>query len=389
MRYLKNEKLLIVIIIYLFITTNLIIQNSTLYSNLINPLFWACILIYLIWDMKKGYIRFSKNKRYFINIVIISIVNVIIFFYLGFIFGFVKSSYNHEIIVILKNITIQILPIISIELVRGVIITRNTDNKILIAFVTIVLILVEINYNALINLFSDKENFFKYSCSNIIPLIACSSLYTYLTLKGSYSLSLTYRLFNQLAILLLPVLPNIDWFVTGSIGILSPTLIYVLFKYKFIREKEDIRKKQEYFSAKIIYAVTLILCITLVCFMLGLFRYEPITMLSNSMFPSFSRGDVVIYKKMSDSELKNISINSIIIYTIGDQNIAHRVINMIQKNDNVLYQTKGDYNNAPDINLVGIDQIKGVYIFHIKYIGFPSVWLYDYFNNEDARVEIK
>lgn len=114
--------------------------------------------------------------------------------------------------------------------------------------------------------------------------------------------------------------------------------------------------------------------------MIGTFKYEPITILSNSMKPNFERGDVVIFKKMNNRELRQISINEIIIYSIGEQNIAHRIIDKIEKNDTVIYQTKGDSNNISDKILVQTDQIKGKYKFHIKYIGFPAIWLYEFFN---------
>ncbi len=389
MRYIKNKELFVIIIAYVFITMNLIIDDATFYTNIINPLFWLSILAYLIWDMKKGYIRFCKNKRYFIYMIIISCVHIIIYFYMGFIFGFSKSPYNHAIISILKNIIIQIVPIIGIEVTRSVIATRNKDNKLMLILLTILLILVEINYNTILNLFSNKEEFFEYICEIILPQIASGILYTYLSLKGSYSLTLVFRLLNELVVLLLPILPDLDWFMTGSEGILSVTLIYLLFKYEFTKEKKDIREKNKNLFAKISYILTLTLSITLVCFMLGIFKYEAITILSNSMVPTFSRGDVIIYKKITDKELKELTENSIIIYSVGEQNIAHRIINTTEKNGTVSYQTKGDSNNVPDINLVETDQIKGVYIFHIKYIGFPSVWLYDYFNEEDTKIEIK
>lgn len=388
-RYIKNKELLVIIIAYIFITMNLIIDDVIFYTNVINPLFWTFILVYLIWDMKKGYIRFCRNKRYFKYMIIISFIHTIVYFYMGFIFGFSKSPYNHAIISILKNIIIQIVPIIGIEVTRSVIATRNKDNKLLLTLLTILLILVEINYNTVLNLFSNKEEFFEYICEIILPQIAGGILYTYLTLKGSYSLTLLYRFLNELVVLLLPILPDLDWFMTGSEGILSVTLIYLLFKYRFTKEKKDIREKNKNLFAKISYILTLALSITLVCFMLGIFKYEPITILSNSMIPTFSRGDVIIYKKITDKQLKELTENSIIIYNMGEQNIAHRIVNTIEKSGTVSYQTKGDSNNAPDINLVETDQIQGIYIFHIKYIGFPSVWLYDYFHDEDAEVEIK
>ena len=101
------------------------------------------------------------------------------------------------------------------------------------------------------------------------------------------------------------------------------------------------------------------------------------------------RQDVVIYEKMSDTDLKKLPKDSIIIFRIGGQLVAHRVINVIQENGVVRYKTKGDFNNTSDSNLVDIDQIIGVYRFHIKYIGFPSVWLNDFFNEEKSVVETK
>ncbi len=375
-----NKYILIILIIYELITIYATINNNIFYTNFINPTFWAGIIIYLIWNIKKNYIRFNNNKQYYINMMIISCIYATFYFYTGFIFGFSKSPYNHSIIPILKNIIIQILPIIGIEITRSVFLNRNRDNKLLQIFLTILLILLEINYHILISLYPNKEHFFQYICSNILPLIAGSCLYTYLTLKGTFILPLMFRLVSELVILLLPILPNLDWFGIGSMGILTPILIYLLFKFKFTKIKKDIKSKQKNLYEKIIYVITLTICISLVCFMLGLFKYEPITILSNSMMPQFSRGDVVIFKKINDTELKKIPINSIIIYTIGEKNIAHRVVDKIENDGTVLYQTKGDKNNTPDGDLVAINQIKGVYVFNIKYIGYPSVWLYEYFN---------
>ena len=344
------------------------------------------MLVYLIWNIKKFYVRNPINKKYIINMIIISSVHIIVYFYIGFIFGFSKSPYNHEILTMIKNIIIKIIPIISIEVTRSVIANRNKNNKALLKFLTILLILVEINYNTLINLYSNKEELFKYICSTIIPLIASSILYTYLTLKGSYLLVLIYRIYKDLMVLILPILPDIDWFITGSIGILSPTIVYLLFKYKFIKEKRNHIKKQQTNFEKFSYTVALTLAVTIICFMLGVLKYQPIAIISSSMFPLFNRGDVVIYKDLSDSELKQIKENSIIIYKIGNQNIAHRVVNRIEENNTVFYQTKGDSNNVADSKLVSINQIQGIYICNIKYIGFPSIWLYEYFNKEDKKI---
>ena len=140
---------------------------------------------------------------------------------------------------------------------------------------------------------------------------------------------------------------------------------------------------------KISYTIALILCLTLILFMLGAFKYESIAILSNSMMPTFERGDIIIFKKVNENELKEIPENSIIVYSVENKNVAHRVVKKIKKNNTVLYQTKGDRNNVADLKLVEINQIKGIYVFTIKYIGFPSIWLYSYFNEENAKIGTK
>ncbi len=321
--------------------------------------------------------------------ILISTIHILIYFYLGIIVGYTKNPYNHEIIDIFKNIILDILPIVAIELTRGLLITRNKNNKLLIVMITLILILSEVKYNVLINLYYCKKDLFEYICQSIIPLISYSILYTYLTLEYSYTLTLLFRIFLKFFYLLSPVLTNMDWFITGSTSVISSTIIYLLFKYKFNKKSNvKINNKLTIYSSNISYIVTIVLCIFLICFMIGVFAYEPITILSNSMVPTLNRADIVIYKKLKESELKEIPNNSIIIYKIGNQNVAHRIVNIIKDDNIIKYQTKGDSNNVADNNLVEINQIKGVYVFHIKYIGYPSVWLYEFFNNEETKVEI-
>ena len=57
--------------------------------------------------------------------------------------------------------------------------------------------------------------------------------------------------------------------------------------------------------------------------------------------------------------------------------------------NNVSYVTKGDNNNVEDFYLVDSKNIQGIYKFSIPFIGFPSVWLNEYFHGEDTKVGIK
>ena len=381
----KNKSIFIILVIYLIVTVNLSIYKASIYTNIINPIFWGCMAIYFIQELRKYQIRLNRNKKYFRYMLIISFINVLINFYLGFVFGFSKSPYNHNILVVIKNVFIKIIPIIGIEITRVIMIKTNRNNKKAIILVTIMILLVELDYHAIADLFCDRKAFFEYICGNVVPLIVSSMLYTYLTLKCSYSLTLTFRIINETSILLLPILTDMNWFAKGSLEIISVLVIFLLFQARFIEGSIERKRTPLIVLEKIVYSIIITFCVLLVFFMLGIFKYEPITILSSSMKPAFNRNDVIIYKKLTEEELKNIPKNSIIIYSTKNQNIAHRVVDIVKQDNSVKYQTKGDSNNTPDSDLVETDQIKGIYIFHIKYIGFPSVFLYEYFHYEDAK----
>lgn len=388
MRYIKQKEIFIISIIYIFISVYLQFNNIQLY-NLINPIFYILLSTYIVYQIKDSYLRVKNNKYFELKILSLVVIYLIIFFSLGFFVGFSKSPYSHEILGIFKNIWLIIIPIIGIELVRCIIVNKNRRNYLALISITILIILVEIKYNVLFANINNKELFFKYICSTILPLIASNFLYTYLSAKASYKLPFIFRIVEKITLLLLPIYPSTNWFISGSLGILTPVVVYFLFKYRYIKdETEGIRRKPSEFS-KVGFVLAITASSILIAFMLGLFKYEPIAILSNSMLPTYSRGDVVVYEKLSDTDLQKLKNNSIIVYKIGNQYVAHRIIEVVKDNGVVSYRTQGDNNNAPDGRLVEISQIKGVYIFSIKYIGFPSVWLNDYFNSESAQVETK
>lgn len=88
-------------------------------------------------------------------------------------------------------------------------------------------------------------------------------------------------------------------------------------------------------------------------------KYKTAIVLSGSMEPEISVNDLVILKRT-----ENIHVGDIVSYNDGKNQIMHRII----KIDGNTITTKGDANNVSDKEITK-DQITGVYVFHIKYIG--------------------
>ncbi len=86
---------------------------------------------------------------------------------------------------------------------------------------------------------------------------------------------------------------------------------------------------------------------------------------SGSMEPSVPVGSVIF-----TSPQKNYELNDLVVFEdINKRTIAHRINQTIMTNDIVSFKTKGDANNAADLDPVNSSSIKGKWIATIPYIG--------------------
>ena len=90
--------------------------------------------------------------------------------------------------------------------------------------------------------------------------------------------------------------------------------------------------------------------------------------LTGSMEPKYKIGDLILTK---EKNMEDIKINDVITFTSenGTDTVTHRVIEIIKKDGQTLYRTKGDNNNSIDTDLVKYNQIKGTVIFKINKLG--------------------
>ena len=370
MRYLKQKELIFVTIIYFLISVFLMLFNSKLYNNYINPLFFLALTAFLYIKTGDKHGRFKNKTSSYFKMFIVAVIYLIVQVYMGFVLGFSRSPYSHSFIKIIENIFKLMIPIIGIEYLRSIVINKNKENKLVIVLYTILLFLLEIKYNIIINNWGNWERLFEYTCSTILPLFSCNIVATYLAIKGSYKLTLIYRGLDKLYLILSPILASKDWFVTGIVGIFFPYVIYCVFAEKTPKFRINRNKTSKY-----IYLFVSALCVTLIFFILGVFKYKPLAIVSNSMVPTYYKGDMVVYKKVDNDSLTNIGIDSILIYKVDGTIVTHRVTDIIVDNGNYFFKTKGDNNLEKDPWVVNGNQVIGVYIFRVKYLGYPSVWL--------------
>jgi signal peptidase I len=107
--------------------------------------------------------------------------------------------------------------------------------------------------------------------------------------------------------------------------------------------------------------------------------YELKTVLSGSMEPTFQTGSIIAIKPTSDAG-KSYKKDDVIIFKEADDKIVtHRIVEVKEANGKISYITKGDNNNANDLNPVLSQNVIGQYTdFTIPYVGY----LLDYANSK-------
>ena len=96
----------------------------------------------------------------------------------------------------------------------------------------------------------------------------------------------------------------------------------------------------------------------------------------------YQRGDAVLIYKYNKNSVSKINTGDILVYRYNDTVITHRVVDKYYSDGHIVFRTKGDNNKTVDNNVVLDDDVKGIVINKIKYIGYPTILLQEALNKE-------
>jgi len=99
----------------------------------------------------------------------------------------------------------------------------------------------------------------------------------------------------------------------------------------------------------------------------SIFGHKLFIVMSGSMQSKINIGDMVVIKEIDAKELKT---NDIIAFKGAENQVTtHRIINVVNDNGEIGFETKGDSNNVKDEAIVHINDIEGKMVFNIPKIG--------------------
>lgn len=366
--------LVAMILIYLILTS---IISATwwirAYNTIINPICWIGMFLFCYFNLNCN--GATRNEKITVrSVLFITILYIIFYFTTGLFIGYARNPLSMQSLLLLKNLWSFVVILFFQEYVRCSMVKSSKTNKLILIAISVLFAFIEINISTINNLSTSAETF-KYISKIVLPAFARSFLFTYLATLGGFKATLAYRIPTVLITVILPILPDYDWFFTSISELLVVVVIYLYISYQQTLKDRRISRKQKEKSNPIASVPALILLLLMVAFVAGFLKYQPVAIVSNSMVPIYQRGDAVIIEHIDKQNLKSIENGTIIEYILDGKIITHRVIEITKnKEGKVIYITKGDNNNAPDINPVYENQIIGIVRWYIPKIGYPSVW---------------
>lgn len=342
------------------------------YTYLIKPLGFVvlAILAHVILSDKR--VKFPNRKK-ILEIIIIIVLSYIMFYYsTGLILGFTKSTYSTDLVGIFKNLYSILLVIILQEYIRyKILVYSNKKNKILIILIALIFTLTEISYVKIITELN-SAGVVEFVLSELIPLICFNFLYCYIAINNSYKGSILFRGIPVLLQILIPIFPTWNWYLLGCFQVLYIFISYYIIKLNIDKFNEKkIKKEKKGIAGNIIFVIIIIVYIM---FVNGVFRFVPVAVMSNSMYPLFQRGDVIVYEKVKPTDLE---VGDVLVFRNDNKVVLHRINKITWKNEEIYIITKGDNLDTIDVQITTSKDIIGKMKFTVPAIGYPSVLLYE------------
>ena len=136
----------------------------------------------------------------------------------------------------------------------------------------------------------------------------------------------------------------------------------------------DIMKKLIKWTSRILVLTVVVLAILLVG--VRLIGFQVYTVLSSSMEPTYHTGALLYVRQKDPAE---IEIGMPITFMLNSTTVAtHRVVEVLEDESNPgtwLFRTKGDANDVEDGSPVHQNNVLGVPLFSIPYLGYFAVWI--------------
>lgn len=343
-----------------------IIPSFIKYENVYITSFFILYIAFLKKNFGFNMNANSINRSKMLKIFIIYVsIYFIIFYLIGFIFGFKRNALSYDLDKFIINLVFPIVFIVCEEIIRWILLKSLKDNKTFKFIVTTLLVSFEIFTTINGYDLTNYVDIYLFISLSVLPSIIKNILMNYLCISSGIFIPIIYRIVMDLYVLIVPIIPNTGDYLNSLGLVIFPLIFYIGCNKEISKDGNDYSSSNE---INIIDIGLLIVAIFIAALVSGFFNYHLVSIGSNSMNPTISKGDLVLIKKYND--INEVKENDIVYFLNNNTYTVHRII---KKEDNK-FVTKGDFNNVSD-GKIDFNNIEGKVIFNIPYLGYPSVWL--------------
>lgn len=373
----KSEiKLISLVLLSSFILLlNIFIKNILTGYTLIVFLGIIFGISYYLVGFEKTRIQNKKDVLGFVTIY--SFAFLILLYGIGLFTGYLRNSYSLSPLMILKNTVPVILTIIISEVLRSNLCRKGENNKLILISIIVLFTLVDMVLS--IHLYDIKSlgGILGILTVTMIPSIFKNLLLNDLSLKFGYLPGIIYSLIFGLYFYIMPIVPNLNDYMTSTVMFLIPLALMILVDKRFAseeEEEEDLRDKK--YINKAINGVLIAIMAIMIALFSNLFPVWIAAVGSGSMEPTIMIGDAIIVDKTVAKDPNKLTVGDVLVFKIKDTIYTHRIIEIKEINGKKAMITKGDREGqAVDTWVVTNENIIGRVKFKIPYVGWPTVWL--------------
>jgi len=282
----------------------------------------------------------------------------------GLAFGFGFSLFAHSPLGLLGNLIYAGSVLLALELSRTVLVTGSFRNPVLAVLATSLLLTWLRVPPARWAAASGTGSLGPFLGEILLPYLAEDVLASTLALAGGPLPSLAYRAMLQGYQWLFPILPQLPWTVTAFVGTMAPALS--LYGFQAARATPRASGRRDLSSA---WAAVGTAVVALIWFNVGLFGVRPTLISGDSMHPTLRAGDVAVIQEVSPTE---IHVGDVVRFQYESVHVVHRVIEVRQTQEGLIFVTQGDANNQIDPP-VPANRIDGRVVFVIRKVGWIGI----------------
>lgn len=376
------------ILIILLVSVLLLSLNRFVFDIFkIKEYIYATVLVvaFLFSILLFGYTknRNSREKKATIALLVFaSLFQALTFVILGLKLGFLSSSYHIGLTHLIKIVIPTLLIIVLSEILRYQLIEKGRNSKLAIISITIFFIILDFIIGSSIYQLNTFKGWFEVVASVIFPSVVRNILLSYIAYHYGYKPNIVYRIIMELPIYYLPIVPDISEYLSSILNIIFPFVLLLYFisytsNVEINSQEKEIDNRASRKVSNIASAIVILFLIIFVCLISGIFKYYLLIVGSGSMHPNLEVGDMALVEKIKDYD--KLKTGDVLVYKNGDKVILHRIVEIKKENDELIFKTKGDDNDAVDSWDVTEKEVIGKVNFRLQKIGYPTIWLNELF----------